>query len=64
MGNSGATDANGHAHFWIKLPPVSYPSVGAISATAAASSGDTSESGDDAQESVNDMIFRDDFEGP
>jgi hypothetical protein len=33
-----------------------------ISATATATNGDTSETGEYAQESVNDMIVRDDFE--
>ena len=63
-GNSGVTDANGHAHFWVRLPPVTYPSVGEISGTATAVNGDTSEIGIYAQEIVGEMIFRDDFEGP
>ena len=60
---SSVTDASGHAHFWVKLPAVTYPSVGAMSATATAVNGDTSEMGVFAQEILGEMIFRDDFEG-
>lgn len=58
----GVTDAAGHAHFWVKLPAVTYPSIGEIAATATAVNGDTSEIGVYAQEIVGEMIFRDNFE--
>jgi hypothetical protein len=56
------TDASGHAHFWVRLLPITYPSVGAMSAIVTSASGDSSEIGVYAQEIVGDMIFRDDFE--
>ena len=56
------TAASGQVHFWARLPANSYPSDGAIMATATDPAGDTSESGTYAQEIIGDMIFRDDFE--
>ncbi|HSE11881.1 MAG TPA: right-handed parallel beta-helix repeat-containing protein [Rudaea sp.] len=62
---SATTDGSGHSHFWIRLPSpaVSIPtiSLGAISATATDSAGDTSEVGIVGTEDT-DMIFRDDLE--
>ncbi len=61
-GSSGMTDAVGHVHFWVKLPANAYPSTGEISGTATTIGGDTSESGEAAKETLNELIFRDDFE--
>ena len=62
IGTSATTDVTGHAHFWVKLPAVAYPSVGRLGATATRMNGDTSEMGDSTPEIVGDMVFRDDFE--
>ncbi len=55
------TNASGHAHAWIKLPPTYY-SLSTMSAIATSANGDTSEVGECATVS-SDMIFRDDLGG-
>jgi hypothetical protein len=59
------TDTNGHADVWLRFPAPSaiVPAIGQISATATNSAtDDTSENGNAQLETLNDMIFRDDYE--
>jgi len=57
----GVTDANGHAHGWLRLAKFSTLLTWTVAATATSTSGDTSELGPYAIES-SDMVFREDFE--
>lgn len=66
LGNATTpTDGAGHAHFWARLPSPALQiptlSLGAISATATDTAGDTSEVGTVATEDT-DLIYRDDLE--